>query len=206
MKKQLVLTVKDLRKSFRKKKVLQGGHLEANTGELICIVGENGSGKSTLLKIIAGMIKPDGGSISSKGSMGYCPQHSLLYNYLSVEEHFNLFGAAYHMTRPNITRNAHELMELFTFQDYRRTKIHQLSGGTQQKLNLSLALLHDPTTLLLDEPYVGFDYETYENFLKYTELAVRKQKCIIMVSHLVYDKNFFDTVYNLKDGIIHEER
>jgi len=200
-----VISVRDIRKSYGKKRVLHGGHMEANTGESICVVGENGSGKSTLLKIIAGILRPDGGSISRMGTVGYCPQQSLLYDYLSVEEHFNLFGSAYNMTRFDIKKNALELMELFSFRKYHGYKIHQLSGGTRQKLNLSLSLLHDPTTLLLDEPYVGFDYETYENFLKYTEIAVRKQKCIIMVSHLVFDKNLFDTIYKLKDGIIHEE-
>jgi len=194
-----------VRKSYGKKVVLQGGKMEANTGELICIVGENGSGKSTLLKIIAGMLKPDKGSITYKGKLGYCPQQSLLYNYITVKEHFRLFGAAYGLSRSDIIRNSNELMDIFAFSDYAHFKIHQLSGGTQQKLNLSLSLLHDPTLLLLDEPYVGLDYEAYESFLKYADLAVGRQKCIIMVTHLVFDRNHINTIYHLKDGIIQEE-
>jgi ABC-2 type transport system ATP-binding protein len=205
MNRQLVISVKDVRKSYGKKVVLHGGKMEAKTGELICIVGENGSGKSTLLRIIAGMLKPDKGSITYQGKLGYCPQQSLLYNYITVNEHFRLFGAAYGLSRSDIIRNSNELMEIFAFSDYAHFKVHQLSGGTQQKLNLSLSLLHDPTLLLLDEPYVGLDYEAYESFLKYTDLAAGRQKCIIMVTHLVFDRNHFNTIYHLKDGIIQEE-
>ena len=206
MKKQPIITVSDVHKSYGRKTVLMGGKMIANLGEFICVVGENGSGKSTFLKILAGMLRPDKGSISCSGTLGYCPQQSLLYNYLTVDEHFKLFGTAYGMDNAAILDNGNELMEMFAFSDYRKYKIHQLSGGTQQKLNLSLSLLHDPDILLLDEPYVGFDYETYENFLKYTELAVSRKKCIIMVSHLVLNKNHFETIYNLKDGIIQEDR
>lgn len=206
MKELPIITVSDVHKSYGKKQILHGGGMTANPGEFICIVGENGSGKSTFLKILAGMLRPDKGSIACNGKLGYCPQHSLLYHYLSVEEHFNLFGTAYGMDNHEIKENGNELMRLFAFDDYRKYKIHQLSGGTQQKLNLSLSLLHDPDILLLDEPYVGFDYETYESFLKYTELAVGTKKCIIMVSHLVYNKNRFDSIYNLKDGIIQKDR
>ncbi len=202
---RLVISVENVRKSYGKKVVLQGGKIEAKKGELICIVGENGSGKSTLLKIIAGFLKPDHGLISRIGKMGYCPQQYLLYNYLTVEEHFQLFGAAYGMSRTSISTNSKELMEIFAFEDYYNFKIHQLSGGTRQKLNLSLSLLHDPILLLLDEPYAGFDYETYKEFLKYANLAVSRGKCIIMVSHLVYDKHHFSSIYKLNRGIIHEE-
>lgn len=205
MNSRLVISVEDVRKSYGKKVVLQGGKMKANTGELICIVGENGSGKSTLLKIIAGFLKPDYGLVSRIGKMGYCPQQYLLYNYLTVEEHFQLFGAAYGMSKSSISKNSNELMEIFTFKEYQHFKIHQLSGGTQQKLNLSLSLLHDPILLLLDEPYAGFDWETYKNFMKYANLAVRQEKCIIMVSHLVYDKHHFDAVFKLNRGIIYEE-
>lgn len=200
-----VLSVEDVRKSYGRKAVLRGGTLQANSGELVCIVGENGSGKSTLLKIVAGILKPDGGSIHCSSRSGYCPQEPLLYEYLTIEEHFRLFGAAYNLSSEFAKQHSEELMETFSFGSYRRFKVHQLSGGTRQKLNLSLALLHDPELLLLDEPYAGFDWETYQCFLEYTRQTTGQGKCIIMVSHLVYEKHRFKRIFQLKEGIIHAE-
>ncbi|MFQ5751406.1 MAG: ATP-binding cassette domain-containing protein [bacterium] len=200
-----VLSVHGVQKSFGRKPVLRGGGLQANTGELVCLVGENGSGKSTLLKIIAGVLKPDSGFVARTGKLGYCPQDSLLYQYLTIDEHFQLFGAAYGLSDKVVKQRSEELMEIFTFNKFRYTKVQQLSGGTQQKLNLSLALLHDPELLLLDEPYAGFDWETYQHFLSYTIKAKKQGKCIMMVSHLVYEKQRFDAVFQLHEGVIHAE-
>ena len=177
--------------------------MEVNAGEFVCLIGENGSGKSTLLKIIAGILKLDSGNISCTGKIGYCPQESLLYQYLTIDEHFQLFGTAYGLANSVVKQRSKELMEIFTFRSFHHYKVHQLSGGTQQKLNLSLALLHDPSLLLLDEPYAGFDWDTYQNFLEYTKHAAQQGKCIIMVSHLVYEEQRFDAVFKLDEGFIH---
>lgn len=201
MNKQVIL-VENVRKSYGRNLVLRGGTLQAHSGELVCIVGENGSGKSTLLKIAMGLVKPDSGSIYCADKIGYCPQESLLYEYLSIDEHFQLFGLAYGLEMAFVTQRSDKLMETFSFNSFRHYKVHQLSGGTRQKLNLSLALLHDPELLLLDEPYAGFDWETYQCFLDYTQQATQQGKCIVMVSHLVYERKRFKTIYKLKDGII----
>ncbi len=77
-----------------------------------------------------------------------------------------------------------------------------LSGGTQQKLNLALALLHDPQLLILDEPYSGFDWETY---LQFWDLALQFReagKGILIVSHLIYDRKQFDVVCTLEKGVL----
>lgn len=200
-----ILCVEGVHKSYGRKRVLRGGTLQANRGEVVCIVGENGSGKSTLLKIIAGILKPDSGSVSRTDKMGYCPQESLLYQYLSIDEHFQLFGTAYGLPTMTIRERSEELMKMFTFYSFRHNKVHQLSGGTQQKLNLSLALLHDPELLLLDEPYSGFDWETYQQFLNYTLHAKNREKCIVMISHLVFEKDRFDSIYEIEEGVIHAE-
>ena len=200
-----ILSVRDVCKSYGRKKVLRGGILQAHAGEIVCIVGENGSGKSTLLKIIIGALKPDGGFVQRPGKVGYCPQEALLYSYLTVAEHFRLFGAAYGLSRQTAQQRGQEFMQRFAYQAYRDVRVHQLSGGTRQKLNLSLALLHDPPLLLLDEPYAGFDWETYQGFLRYAEQMRHQGKCLVMVSHLVYDRQRFDAVYHLHEGVLHAE-
>jgi ABC-2 type transport system ATP-binding protein len=199
------ILVENVQKSFGRNLVLRGGILRANAGELVCIVGENGSGKSTLLKIIVGLLKPDSGLVSYAGRIGYCPQESLLYEYLTIQEHFRLFGAAFRLEKDFVRQQSEKLMETFSFSNYARYKIQKLSGGTRQKLNLSLTLLNDPELLILDEPYAGFDWETYQSFLRYSQQAIQQGKCILMVSHLVYEKHLFNVIYQLKEGFINAE-
>jgi ABC-type multidrug transport system ATPase subunit len=200
-----LIKLENVQKSYGKNRVLNGGTLEVNAGEFACIVGENGSGKSTLLKIAIGLLKADKGFVFCTENTGYCPQELLLYEYLNIEEHFRLFGLAYNLEIEFIMNRSEQLMEIFGFRNYRKFKVHQLSGGTRQKLNLSLALLHDPKLLLLDEPYAGFDKETYHCFLNYTKEAIRDNRAIVMVSHLIHDREHFSMMYNLRNGMIDAE-
>ncbi|HLJ82033.1 MAG TPA: ABC transporter ATP-binding protein, partial [Ktedonobacterales bacterium] len=126
-------------------------------GALLGIVGENGAGKSTLLKILAGELRPDAGQVEMDGALGYCPQEVILNAALTVDQHLDYFRAAYGITD---LRRAGELLERLGFARYRSSLVSTLSGGTKQKLNLTLALMHDPDILLLDEPFSALDYQT----------------------------------------------
>jgi ABC-type multidrug transport system ATPase subunit len=161
------------------------------------IVGENGAGKSTLLRILAGELRPGAGSVTLKGSLGYCPQSVILNDELTVAQHLDYFRAAYGIAD---LRRANELIERLGLARYRTTAVRALSGGSKQKLNLTIALMHNPSVLLLDEPYQGFDWETY---LRFWELAadLRQQDCaVLIISHLVYDRSRFDQLYTLDAG------
>jgi len=171
-------------------------------GSLKGIVGENGAGKTTLMKIIVGRWKADKGKIKVNGKIGYCPQKVLLFSHLTVDENFRYFSAAYGIGKKNFLINRDALMEQFNFKAFRKEKFENLSGGTQQKLNLSIALLHQPDLLVLDEPYNGFDWDTYLRFWDYTG-TLRKRGCtILIVTHLVTEKERFDTIYNLENGYL----
>jgi len=161
---------------------------------------ENGSGKSTLLKIIAGEWKADQGMVSVAGRIGYCPQKSLLFSQLTVEEHFRYFASAYRIENPMWVARSEMLMDYFNFRQYKKERISNLSGGTQQKLNLSLALLHQPDLLILDEPYNGFDWDTYMKFRAYADQLKSQGTAILMVTHLITEKEWFDKVYDLFNG------
>ncbi|MEU9055005.1 ABC transporter ATP-binding protein [Streptomyces sp. NPDC048384] len=196
-----VLRVRGVRKGYRRRSVLRGVSLDLPAGQLVGIVGENGAGKSTLLRILAGDLVADSGAVERAGLLGCCPQDTVLHPAFTVEQHLQFFQAAYGIG--SLTR-ALELLERLNFSDYRHERVAALSGGTRQKLNLVLALMHDPQVLLLDEPYQGFDWETY---LRFWDLAadLRDRGCaVLVVSHLAYDASRLDTLYRLEAGVLQE--
>lgn len=169
-------------------------------GELVGLVGENGSGKSTLMQIVVGMLDRDGGDIERPGRLGYCPQIPMLWDKLTVDEHFELFARAYGMDEAARDRAVAELLAELQFAKYRRDRVEELSGGTRQKLNLALALMHEPALLLLDEPYSGFDWETYLHFWEMGERRRDAGMGILIVSHFLSERERLDRVYELRDG------
>ena len=198
----MILQVEHIEKKLGKIQVLRDVSFEVHAGQLVGIVGENGSGKSTLLKIIAGEWKSDKGNVNINGSKGYCPQQSLLFSLLTVEEHFSYFATAYGMTYEQQLKRSSSLMAYFNFKNSINQKVANLSGGTQQKLNLSIALLHQPQLLILDEPYTGFDWETYMKFWEYTKLLQSEGCAILVVSHLLTERERFDHIFTLKEGYL----
>jgi len=123
----------------RSVQVLSGATLRVMPGELVGLVGENGSGKSTLLQIIVGLLARDSGSIERPGRLGYCPQQAMLWDKLTVDEHFALFARAYGMDTGAREQAAGDMLEELQFAAYRGYRVEELSGGTRQKLNLALA-------------------------------------------------------------------
>ncbi|MFH8293801.1 ATP-binding cassette domain-containing protein [Streptomyces sp. NPDC018059] len=184
-------------KSRGRSQVLRGVDLTVPAGALVGVVGENGAGKSTLLGVAVGELAPDRGAVLRAGSVGYCPQRAVVNDTLTVEQHLRLFQVAYRL--PTLTR-AQELMDTLAFADCLHRRAGALSGGTRQKLNLLLALMHDPDLLLLDEPYQGFDWDTHQRFW---DLAARLRdagRSIVVVSHLLHVREHFDAVVHLHEG------
>ncbi|MFC4408246.1 ABC transporter ATP-binding protein [Haloarchaeobius iranensis] len=184
----------------RSVEVLTGASLELRRGEIVGIVGENGSGKSTLLKLLVGALDPDAGEITRGGSVGWCPQETLLYDRLTVRETFELFGEAYGMDADAVVDARDELAERLDFERFLDYRVDHLSGGNRQKVNLGVSLLHDPDVLLLDEPYTGFDWDTYQTFWSLTEELTADGTSIGIISHLVNEHERFDRLYELRDG------
>ncbi|PSQ16454.1 ABC transporter ATP-binding protein [Halobacteriales archaeon QS_8_69_26] len=185
--------------------VLTGADLELRPGEVVGIVGENGSGKSTLLKVLVGALRPDAGEVRRTGTVGWCPQETLLYDRLTVRETFELFGEAYGMDDRRVRERRDHLADRLDFAGFLDYRIDHLSGGNRQKVNLAVALLHDPDVLLLDEPYTGFDWETYLAFWDLTEELVAGGTAIAVISHLVSERERFDRILELRDGTLHEQ-
>jgi ABC-type multidrug transport system ATPase subunit len=181
--------------------VLKGASLMVCEGELVGLVGENGSGKSTLMQILVGLLARDGGEVAGPARLGYCPQLPMLWDKLTVDEHFELFARAYDLGDAARESAVEGLLEELQFERYRRYRVEELSGGTRQKLNLALALMHDPEVLLLDEPYSGFDWETYVRFWEMAERRRDQGMGILIVSHMLTERERLDRVYELRDGL-----
>lgn len=192
-----VLQARDVHKAYRRHQVLAGVDLRVEPGQLAGVVGENGAGKSTLLRILAGTLAADRGQVYLRGSLGYCPQQPVLSDNLTVAQHLRYFAAAHRLTD---LRRAQELVDRLGFERYRAHSAGALSGGTRQKLNLTLALLHDPDVLLLDEPYQGFDWETYLRFWDLVADLRTRGKAIVVITHLVFEQDRFDLLADLTGG------
>src|SRR5215203_4466171 len=137
-----MLQVTNIHKSFTGIKILDDVSFSVPPGSLNAIVGENGAGKSTLLRIIVGELKADHGLIKTKGSIGYCPQEALLFSTLTVEENFKYFASAYGLTgNGQWLKQRDNLLHALKFSNHLNNRVDRLSGGTKQKLNLSIALL-----------------------------------------------------------------
>ncbi len=196
------IEVRHVRKAFGRRVVLEDVTFKLERGTLASIEGENGTGKSTLLKIIVGLIAPSAGEVSMHGRPGYCPQEANVFDTLTVREHFRYFGIAYGLSEDKWRAAMGALLDSLHFAKYESFLISQLSGGTKQKLNLALALLHDPDLLVLDEPYAGFDWETYLRFWNIAAELKARGKSILVVSHLVYDRAKFDSLLRLSEGVL----
>lgn len=198
----MILKSEHIAKSYGRKHVLEDISFQLDAGTLTGIVGENGSGKSTLMKIIVGEQKADHGKICLEGKIGYCPQEVTLFPQLTVVEHFKYFSVAYGVPEAILNQRSQELMDHFNFNQYQLERVDNLSGGTKQKLNLSLALLHDPDLLILDEPYNGFDWDTYQKFWRYTNHLKDRECAILIVTHFLNEKERFDHIFQLNNGLL----
>jgi ABC-type multidrug transport system ATPase subunit len=156
------------------------------------------------MKIIVGLLARDTGTVERQGRLGYCPQIPLVWEKLTVAEHFALFAKAYRMSSVETNHALDTLLDELQYTKYRDYRVGDLSGGTRQKLNLSLSLMHSPDLLLLDEPYTGFDWETYLRFWDIADQRRRKGMAILIVSHMITENKRLDRVVNLRDGRVAE--
>ncbi|AUS79939.1 ABC transporter ATP-binding protein [Actinoalloteichus sp. AHMU CJ021] len=194
-----MLLVSSVSRSYGRQRVLTDVNLGVRPGELVGVVGENGAGKTTLLRILAGQLRPDGGTVRVRGSLGYCPQQAVVNEALTVGQHLRLFQVAYRLQNDH---RARELAERLGLTRYERVPAGVLSGGNQQKLNLVLALMHDPAVVLLDEPYQGFDWETYLRFWDLADDLRARGRAILVISHLAHDIERLDRLHRLRAGAL----
>lgn len=210
-----MLKIEHLSKAYRKHKALNDCTFEAKAHEIHGILGENGCGKSTLFKSIMGLIDPDQGEITFKGSkvtfkdrkrFGYMPEQRSLFMDLSVLEQALFLGELKGMKRDLIHTRLEQLTKLLKFEKDTSTKIVHLSKGQQQKLQLILAFLHDPDILILDEPLNGLDYFSVQLFMQVLRQWASEGKLILISSHQMdfMDELCTHVIVLNKGNVIHQ--
>lgn len=195
-----MLEAEGIQKWFRRHHVLKGASLSVRPGEVVGLVGENGSGKTTLLRILVGMLRSDDGAISIDGRLGYCPQEPVLFDALSMSENLAYFAAGYGLSSGMLQERSEELFGRLRCIDHASVRVATLSGGTKQKLNLIVALLHEPQLLVLDEPYQGLDYESYLAFWDLVDGYKEQGRSALIVSHMLTNRERLDRMYTMQDG------
>ncbi|MCD0444075.1 ABC transporter ATP-binding protein [Glycomyces sp. A-F 0318] len=194
----VVLRLTGVTKRYRRREVLRGVDLTLRAGEVAAVVGANGSGKSTLLDICAGASKATSGLVERTARIGYAPQQHGTAPYLTADEHFRLFGGAHGMGAKRAVATGTHLAAGLGWRPRAGTVAAQLSGGTRQKLNVVLGELHRPDLILLDEPYQGFDQDSYLDLWSQVYAWRDAGAGVLVVTHLLHDLDRVDHVLELK--------
>jgi len=187
--------------SYGTRKVLRGCSFMVHDREMVGLVGENGSGKSTLVQSLLGFARPSGGEVWVTPSVGYCPQENFLNRRITVQEHFAFMMAIYAGNYVLDDRFLQMLLVKLKLVPYLRTRIGELSSGTYQKVKFVTAVAHRPAMIFLDEPCDGFDWAMYLAFWEIMTLIRAEGSAVLMVSHLLHDRERFDRILELREGI-----
>ncbi|MDH7603425.1 MAG: ABC transporter ATP-binding protein [Melioribacter sp.] len=187
-----MIRIKDLHKNYGSVDALQNVSLEIEKGSITYLIGPNASGKTTLIKLILGLIKPTKGEIIVNGItlngdykyreiIGYMPQVANFPDNLIVKEIFNMLKEL----RNNNSDLDEELIEKFGLEKEFDKQIKNLSGGTRQKLNASIAFMFNPEILILDEPTAGLDPLSCSILKEKIKRENQNGKTIIFTSHIL---------------------
>lgn len=164
-----ILSVEGLRKSYGDLVAVDDLSLSIVRGEIFGFLGPNGAGKTTTISMICGLLKCDAGEIMIDGlsiknnyrkckrMMGLCPQNLVIWESLTCLEQLEFMGRQYDIGRRSAREKALELLDMLGLADRRHKLAKTLSGGMKRRLNIALALVHDPEILILDEPQAGLD-------------------------------------------------
>jgi len=209
-----VLEIKNLGKSFDTTTAVDNLSLTVSSGEIYGLLGPNGAGKTTTISLICGLLQPDTGNVLIEGKdlrvhpidvksmLGYAPQEIALYEELSALENVRFWGKLYGLSGRELNDRAETVLAMVGLTDRAKDSIDKYSGGMKRRINLAVALLHQPRLLLLDEPTAGVDPQARLNLLQVIrELAGTG-------TGILYTTHYMEEAENLCDriGIIDQGR
>jgi ABC-2 type transport system ATP-binding protein len=195
-----VLEVEGLSKAYGERTALREVSLDARRGELLAVLGPNGAGKTTLLSILAGITRPDAGRIErANGRVGWVPQQAGLYRRLTVDENLRLFARMEAVD--DVEETVERMLEQTGLADRRADQVSSLSGGNQQRINIAIGLLADPSVLLLDEPSSGLDPSQRVRLWDFVAGLSKGGTSVIYSTHQIEEASHYgDRLVVLADG------
>jgi branched-chain amino acid transport system ATP-binding protein len=212
-----LLEVKDVAVNYGKAEVLHDVNLRVDKGDIVTIIGPNGTGKTALLRVISGLMKPAGGSITFLGEridglppheivqrgIAHCPERRRLFPEMSVMENLEM-GAYLRKDTENIQRDMEKVIGLFPLLEERKSQDSRtLSGGEQQMLAIARALMSDPKLLILDEPSLGLAPIIREKLIDAIQEIKRSGITILMVEQDVWlALSLCDQGYVFEEGTV----
>ena len=166
-------------------------------GEIFGLLGPNAAGKSTTINILTGLLEPTSGSATVggydiikengkvRGIIGLCPQETSYYKYMTGRENIELFGNLHGMPKDILKNRAEMLLEKIGLSEAADRKTGQYSGGMVRRVNLAMALIHDPDIAFLDEPTVAMDPQSRRATWDFIEEQKRNNKTVILTTHYI---------------------
>jgi ABC-2 type transport system ATP-binding protein len=182
-------------KSYDGIEALKGISLRIERGEIFGLLGPNGAGKTTLMSILGTLLRPSSGSASIGGFdvvanphevrklIGFVPQEISLYDDLSAYDNLMFFGSMYYVPRAELARRIDKALELVGLKERSHDRIGTYSGGMKRRVNMAVAMLHEPQVMLLDEPTVGIDPQSRMLLLDVVSSLARADRAIIYTTH-----------------------
>jgi ABC-2 type transport system ATP-binding protein len=188
----ITLRADNLCKSFGGFVAVDNLSVEIERGEIFGLLGPNGAGKTTSIKMITGLLKSDSGIVLINGEntnkrdnrqlVGLCPQELVLWNHLTCSEQLIFIAEMYNVPYSMAKRRAEELLEKMGLTEKRGKLVKTLSGGMQRRMNLLMALMHDPEILILDEPEAGLDPQSRVMVRDFIS-SLARTKTIVFTTH-----------------------
>jgi ABC-2 type transport system ATP-binding protein len=190
----VVIQTDNLVKRYGALTAVKGLSLEVYEGEIFGFLGPNGAGKTTSINMLCGLLRPDSGRVLVRGMpldsggadartrVGMCPQSIVLWERLTCLEQLEFMGQMYALPSGTARRRSLKLLDDLDLADQRDKQARTLSGGMQRRLNLAMALVHDPEIVVLDEPEAGLDPQSRVRVREYLQSLARK-KTVILTTH-----------------------
>lgn len=209
-----MLELINISKKFKDFYAVKSLNMLIEKGEIVGLLGPNGAGKSTAISILSSLILPTSGDIYfMKESMlkqpqplrkiiGMVPQEIALYMDLSAEENLRFFGKIYGLKGISLKKKIDEVLEQIGLTDRRKDIVKTFSGGMKRRLNIGVALLHDPQLLIMDEPTVGIDPQSRNYILETVKrLNQEKKMTVLYTSHYMEEVEYLcDRIYIMDQG------
>lgn len=212
---QPLITFDHISKQFGEKKVINDLSLSIHPREIFGIIGKSGAGKSTLIKMLIGFYRVDSGKILfhekdiTKNSrlikqvVGFCTQDNSFYPELTVFENLAYYGRLYGLSSAHIEKRSRELLDLMGIYPSKDSLASSLSGGMKRRLDFSIALMHHPSLLILDEPTTGLDPITEKKIWDLISDLASSGISILVISHMLdFVEKYCNTIGFLASGQI----